>query len=150
MEWSQLFLLNLASESNGSQQIEWNWNLHCLYFVPLFLDVSPSFFKQYLQFFKLSEVTHEFWLWRLLRHNNPDLQNRMKSTEVKFSLHFRSCDLWKANLNIAPRAQNGSNGTNGQHVNGNGALASAELLRSETASGNPVQVVGHLSFPIHL
>ena len=52
------------------------------------------------------------------------------------------------NLNLAHRAQNGSNGTNGQHVNGNGALASAELLRSETASGNPVQVVGQLSFPL--
>ena len=72
----------------------------------------------------------------------------MKSTEVKSSLHFRSCDLWKANLNLAHRAQNGSNGTKGQHVNGNGALASAELLRSETASGNPVQVLGQLSFPL--
>ena len=46
------------------------------------------FCKQDLQFFKLCEVTHEFRLWRLQRHNNPDLQNRMKSTEVKFSLHF--------------------------------------------------------------
>ena len=60
----------------------------------------------------------------------------------------------KPSLEIFLRTLNGSNGTNGSHhgsngsngSNGNGALASASLLRSETASGNPVQV-GRLLSP---
>ena len=80
------------------------------------------------------------------------LDHTTKSSNMNEKISQNYCDVISPfskppllSMTRSLRPLNGSNGTNGSHhgsngSNGNGALASASLLRSETASGNPVQV----------
>ena len=79
------------------------------------------------------------------------LDHTTKSSNMNEKILQNYCDvISESHPCFTIRPLNGSNGTNGHGhhgSNGNGALASASLLRSETASGNPVQV-GCQSFSI--